>query len=108
MNVMLASVTERTEEVGLRKAVGARPADVLLQFLVESVMLCLVGGVLGIALAWSIAAGVSYFVDALTLTVRWDAILLATAVSTIIGVTFGVLPANRAARMDPIDALRTE
>jgi putative ABC transport system permease protein len=108
MNIMLVSVTERTREIGLRKAVGAQPRDILMQFLIESVVLSLLGGAIGIALGWSIGALGSALVPDLPLSVRPDAMILATAVSSFIGIFFGIFPANRAARMNPIDALRFE
>jgi len=108
MNIMLVTVTERTKEIGLRKALGARPRDILLQFLFESTILSLVGGAIGILIGWGVAVIGTAQVAALTLTVDLDAILLATTVSTAIGLIFGLFPANRAARMNPIDALNFE
>ncbi|MGQ9886995.1 MAG: ABC transporter permease [Aggregatilineales bacterium] len=108
MNIMLVSVTERTREIGLRKAVGARSADILTQFLAESVMLSIAGGTAGIALGWLAAQIGMAVVPDLTIVVTWDAVLLATAVSSFVGVFFGLYPASRAARMRPIDALRFE
>ena len=108
MNIMLVSVTERTREIGLRKAVGAQPRDILLQFLIESVVLSGLGGAIGVLLGWLIGVIGSTLVPDLPLSVGMDAVLLATVVSTIIGVGFGIFPANRAARMNPIDALRFE
>ncbi len=108
MNIMLVSVTERTREIGLRKSVGARSQDILLQFLVESVVLSLIGGIIGIGVG-AIAAQIgTVLVEELTLTLQADAILLATGVSSFVGVFFGYYPAQRAANMKPIDALRFE
>lgn len=108
MNIMLVTVTERTKEIGLRKALGAQPRDILLQFLFESVLLSLLGGFVGILVGWMVAVTGTQLIDQLTLRVDPDAVLLATLVSTIVGVGFGLFPANRAARMSPIDALRFE
>lgn len=108
MNIMLVSVTERTREIGLRKAVGARFGDVLGQFLIESVVLSLVGGVLGIVLGWLASVIGELAVPTLTLSLTADAVFLATSVSAFVGIFFGLYPAIRAARMKPIDALRFE
>ncbi|MEL7433638.1 MAG: ABC transporter permease, partial [Chloroflexota bacterium] len=108
MNIMLVSVTERTREIGLRKAVGAQRGDILLQFLLESVVLSLIGGVLGIGVAYIAAQVGTALYEQLTMTIELDSILLATGVSTLVGVFFGYYPARRAARMKPIDALRFE
>ncbi|QAV24188.1 macrolide ABC transporter ATP-binding protein/permease MacB [Proteus hauseri] len=108
MNIMLVSVTERTREIGIRMAVGARATDVMQQFLIESVLVCLVGGVIGIGLSFGIAMIASYLLP------NWDfifqpiALISAFACSTAIGVIFGFLPARSAARMNPIDALARE
>ncbi len=107
MNIMLVSVTERTREIGLRMAVGARARDILRQFLIEAVMLCLAGGVLGILLG----RGSSYLVSAV---LKWPteisvtAIVAAVAVSAAVGITFGYYPAWKGSRLDPIDALHYE
>lgn len=107
MNIMLVSVTERTREIGIRLAVGARGSDVLTQFLIEAVLLCLFGGLLGTALAFAFALAASA-VAPFEVTVGWDVVLLAVAFSATIGVFFGFYPARQASRLDPIDALRYE
>jgi putative ABC transport system permease protein len=112
MNIMLVSVIERTREIGLRKAMGARKRDILVQFLVESSLLSLFGGIIGILLGWGIAAGVGQIAAAsntpLNPTIGLDSVLLATIFSTIVGLFFGLYPANRAANLEPVEALRYE
>jgi putative ABC transport system permease protein len=105
MNIMLASVTERTREIGIRRALGARRADITTQFLIETVLLSSVGGVLGVILGVSIPVVVSYFASIQTIVSLWS-ILLAFGISVGIGIIFGLYPARRAAMMDPIEALR--
>jgi putative ABC transport system permease protein len=109
MNIMLVSVTERTREIGLRKAVGARRRDILLQFMVEAVVLSLVGGFIGVALGYSVSFGLPMLIPNLGDTlVTLDSILLATGFALAVGLFFGVYPATRAARLKPIEALRYE
>lgn len=107
-NIMLVSVRERTREIGLRKAVGARQRDVVLQFLLEAVMLTTIGGVLGIVLGTGLAVGLSHVVSQLPAVVTWWSPALAFGVSVAVGVFFGVVPARRAGRLDPVVALRSE
>jgi len=105
MNIMLVSVAERTREIGIRMSIGARERDILIQFLVEAVMLTLVGGVLGIVVGSLAALGIGQALDmAMAPTPR--AILVAVGTSAAIGTLFGFLPAWRAAKLDPIVALR--
>ncbi len=108
MNIMLVSVTERTREIGLRKAVGARYLDILMQFLIESMVISILGGALGIVLGAVAATIAGRLVPQLTLSVTPQAILLASGVSTAIGLFFGIYPAARAASLHPIEALRYE
>jgi putative ABC transport system permease protein len=106
-NIMLVSVRERTKEIGLRKAVGARPRDIGVQFLLEAVLLTTIGGVLGMALG----IGAALVVDRLTpvpAAITWWSLALAFGVSAAVGIIFGVVPAQRAGRLDPVVALRTE
>jgi putative ABC transport system permease protein len=107
MNIMLVSVVERTKEIGIRKAVGARQQDVINQFLVESVVLCCTGGVGGIIFAWCISWLLAKFTPLPSSFPFW-APVVALTLSTIIGVFFGIYPARRAGRLDPIEALRAE
>ena len=111
MNIMLVSVTERTREIGIRKAIGARKRDILIQFLTEAMVLSLFGGLIGLLLGAGIAriiSGVNIGTTALQTVVDLDAVLLAVLFSLGIGVFFGLYPANRAAGLHPIDALRYE
>jgi putative ABC transport system permease protein len=107
-NIMLVSVRERTREIGLRKAVGARQRDILLQFLLEAVLLTTLGGVLGIALGVGGSLGLSAAIDQLPAVISWWSPVLAFTVSAAVGVFFGVVPARRAGRLDPVVALRSE
>jgi putative ABC transport system permease protein len=112
MNIMLVSVTERTKEIGLRKAVGATKRDILIQFLTESSLLSLIGGIIGIIFGWLISFAVGRIAAAsgtpFTPSVSLNAILLATVFSTAVGLFFGIYPANRAANLQPVGALRYE
>jgi putative ABC transport system permease protein len=104
---MLVSVTERTREIGIRMAVGARPRDVLAQFLVEALTLSFFGGVLGVLVGVAIKELVAHYSGWPTL-LRPDIIVIAVVFSGLVGVIFGLYPAQKAARLDPIDALRFE
>ena len=112
MNIMYVSVTERIKEIGLRKAIGARREDILSQFLIEAVILCTLGGiigiVLGISLAWIGISIISSFQSGWTFAISWDGVGLGLVVSATIGIIFGYFPARSAAALNPIDALRTE
>ena len=107
MNIMLASVTERTRQIGIRRAIGATPGDILILFLIEALLICLIGGVMGIG----VGVGISQIV---TVAAGWktivspESILLSFGVSSVVGIFFGLYPAWRASRLDPIQALRHE
>ena len=107
MNIMLVSVTERTREIGLRMAVGAKERDIMLQFLVEAVTLCLLGGLIGIVVALTITVGVAE-IAGWPVLVQWPIVFIAIAFSGAIGIFFGFYPARKAAAKDPIEALRSE
>jgi putative ABC transport system permease protein len=107
MNIMLVSVTERTKEIGIRKAVGARRLDILAQFLIESVTISALGGVMGILTGYSLAYLIAAYTEFPLFIQIWS-VVLGVGVSSIVGIVFGVYPANRAARLDPIEALRSE
>ena len=112
MNIMLVSVTERTREIGLRKALGARRRDILIQFLTESSLLSVIGGIIGIIFGWLIAFAVGKIAEAnetvFVPVVGLDAVTLATLFSAAVGLFFGIYPANRAASLEPVEALRYE
>lgn len=107
MNIMLVSITERTREIGIRKALGAKTGTIMFQFLTESIILCMIGGLIGLLLGVSGAALVSYIMK-VPLAVKGSTVLLAVGFSTAIGIIFGVYPARRAAKLPPIEALRRE
>jgi putative ABC transport system permease protein len=107
MNIMLVSVTERTREIGLRMAVGARGRDILMQFLVEATTLSLIGGLIGVALGLGSSRAISYFAE-WRVVISPESIALAFGFAAVVGVVFGFYPARKAARLDPIDALRYE
>jgi putative ABC transport system permease protein len=112
MNIMLVSVTERTREIGLRKALGARKMNILIQFLAESLVLSLFGGIIGILLGWGISAVVGQIAAAsntpINPAIGLDTVLMAVLFSTAVGLFFGIYPANRAASLQPVEALRYE
>lgn len=108
MNIMLVSVSERTREIGIRMAVGARQGDVRLQFLIEAVVLCCLGGLVGVLLSWLAAQGLNAAQKHLEVVISWAALGTAFAVSSGVGLLFGTLPARRAAALSPVDALARE
>lgn len=112
MNIMLVTVVERTKEIGLRKAMGARRTDILMQFLTESSLLSLGGGLIGILLGYLLAVAIGQVAAAsgtpIAPAISINAILLATMFSAAIGLFFGLYPANRAANLEPVEALRAE
>ncbi|NLE76846.1 MAG: FtsX-like permease family protein, partial [Chloroflexi bacterium] len=108
MNIMLVTVTERTREIGIRKAVGAKRRDILIQFLVEAIMLSVLGGSIGILVGIGAAQVISPMLGTDKAVITPDSVLLALAVSTAVGVFFGAYPANQAAKLRPIEALRYE
>jgi len=107
MNIMLVSVTERTREIGIRKALGAKKADVLSQFLIESSLMALVGGIMGVIAGIVVAKGVTFAIGMPSRIETWS-VVAGLLVATSVGIFFGVYPARRAAELDPIVALRSE
>ena len=107
MNVMLATVTERTREIGIRKALGARPHDILLQFLVEATVMAAVGGAIGVITAYAIS-GLTKATTSVPMSVPFTAVVIAELISALVGIFFGVYPAKKAASLPPIEALRQE
>ncbi|MFV2072063.1 MAG: ABC transporter permease, partial [Thermoanaerobaculales bacterium] len=106
MNIMFVSVTERTHEIGIRKAIGAKRRAILLQFLIESSAICLIGGAIGVVLSFAVAAGIDRFVMPASVSV--PIVVIALTVSVAVGVVSGFIPAWRASRLNPIDALHYE
>lgn len=107
MNIMLVSVAERTREIGIRMSIGARESDILIQFLIEAIVLSIVGGVFGISVGVAGTFGIGFALGWSTVPTV-NSIAVAVLTSAAIGVVFGFLPARRAAKLDPIDALRTD
>ncbi|MBL4839558.1 MAG: FtsX-like permease family protein, partial [Thalassospira sp.] len=105
MNIMLVSVTERTGEIGVRMAVGARQSDILRQFLIEAVLVCILGGALGVLTALGIGVLFDAMGSSFSMVYSTTSIVAAFACATLIGISFGFLPARNAARLDPVDAL---
>jgi putative ABC transport system permease protein len=107
MNIMLAVVTERTHEIGIRKSLGARRRDILNQYLVESAVLAGVGGLIGVAVAWLVALAVRNLTS-VPMALPMSAIFIGVGLSATVGLFFGIYPARRASKLDPIEALRVE
>ena len=113
MNIMLVSVTERTKEIGIRKALGAKTGSILFQFLMEAVIITLIGGLLGIVIGIAGAKGICsllgvFGLGTITATIDPIVVLVATAFSSLVGIFFGIYPARKAAKLSPIEALRHE
>jgi macrolide transport system ATP-binding/permease protein len=108
MNIMLVSVTERTREIGIRMAIGAKQADILQQFLIEAVLICICGGLMGIALSLLIGFGFNHFSTSFGMDFSIPSVILALACSTGIGIVFGYMPAKNASNLNPIEALASE
>ena len=108
MNIMLVSVTERTKEIGVRMAIGARQANILQQFLIEAVLICLIGGLTGILLSGVIGLLFNFFMQNFNMAFSTVSLVSAVLFSTLIGVLFGYMPAKRAAQLNPVSALARE
>jgi putative ABC transport system permease protein len=107
MNIMLVSVTERTKEIGIRKALGATRKNVLLQFLIEAIVICLLGGIVGVSLGILMGFGVSVIVEG-RFFIPWNWMILGFSVCIVVGLVSGLYPALKASKLDPIEALRYE
>ncbi len=108
MNIMLVSVRERTREIGIRKAIGARRSDILIQFLVEAVVLSLIGGIIGILLTYVVTSIAGNMIDGIDPRLSLNTILISTIFSFAVGVVFGLYPALKASKLTPVEALRYE
>ena len=108
MNIMLVSVTERTREIGIRKAIGAQRSDITIQFMIESIFISLMGGIIGMVLSIIILSVLNVFVTEVTFVISPSVALLALSSSIAVGLIFGIYPANKAAKLKPINALRYE
>ena len=108
MNIMLVSVTERTREIGIRKAIGAQRSDITIQFMIESIFISLMGGIIGMVLSIIILSVLNVFVTEVTFVISPSFALLALSFSIAVGLIFGIYPANKAAKLKPINALRYE
>ena len=108
MNIMLVSVTERTREIGIRKAIGTQRSDITIQFMIESIFISLMGGIIGMVLSIIILSVLNVFVTEVTFVIFPSVALLALSFSIAVGLIFGIYPANKAAKLKPINALRYE
>ena len=108
MNIMLVSVTERTKEIGIRMAIGARQSNILQQFLIEAVLLCVMGGIIGVGLSFVIGSVFDKFVQGFEMVFSNASIVVALLTSSFIGIAFGYMPARSASKLNPIDALSRE
>ena len=108
MNIMLVSVTERTHEIGIRLSVGARPSDIMHQFLIEAVMICALGGLTGVLGSWAAGNLFALLTQEFSMVFTWLPVAMACGFSALIGLTFGYFPARRAARLNPTEALARE
>jgi putative ABC transport system permease protein len=107
MNIMLAAVTERTQEIGIRKSLGARRRDILNQFLVEAATLSATGGLMGVLIAWALAVLIRQ-ITPVPMALPWSSVVIGVGLSALVGLFFGIYPARQASKLDPIEALRVE